>query len=272
MRSSSAISAPRLRCALTRSSSSSRSAQRSGRTISRQIRDGSALSRPTTGHVVRIEESTSSAARGSRLTNRISPSGISGRPTSSAAARARESNENSASWASAAASSSPPRTSTAPSLPRISASRPNDAAGGDLDDRLEVRAHQPMREELGEPVGAGAVEQRLGRQRERLLVGQPDGEQAGALGLGERLQQRLEPVVPAGSGQLEPLDGDVALGRLGGEMLHLVEHGGTMRQEPHAVRGLCLRGVHLSPGSGCLRSLYRPRTRRAGARTLVQSS
>ena len=103
----------------------SRSVQRSGRTISRQMRDGSPFRRLTTGQVVRREESTSSEARGSMLTNRISPSGISGSPISSAAARARESNENSASCASAAASSSPPRTSTAPSLPRISASRPN---------------------------------------------------------------------------------------------------------------------------------------------------
>ena len=71
------------------SCSSSRSAQRSGLMISRQIRDGSAPRRPTTGHVVRSELSTSSAARGSRLTNRISPGGSSGRPTSSAAVRAR---------------------------------------------------------------------------------------------------------------------------------------------------------------------------------------
>ena len=121
---------------------------------------------------------------------------------------------------------------------------PERAAGRELDDRLEVRAHQPVREELGEPVGARAVQQRLGRQRQRLLVGQADGEQAGALGLRERLQQRLEAVVPAGPGELQALDGDVALGRLGGQVLDLVEHGGTVRQESHAVRGRCLRGVH----------------------------
>ena len=59
-RSSRATSAPRLRCAATISCSRSRSGQRSGLTISRQIRDGSAPRRPTTGQVVRSELSTSS--------------------------------------------------------------------------------------------------------------------------------------------------------------------------------------------------------------------
>ena len=47
-----------------------------------------------------------------------------GRPASSEAARVRASKEYSASWASAAWISSPPRTSTLPMRPRISASRP----------------------------------------------------------------------------------------------------------------------------------------------------
>ena len=102
-----------------------------------------------------------------------------------------------------------------------------------------------MREELGEPVRARAVEQRLGRQRQRLLVGEPDGEEARALGLRERLQERLEAVVPARAGELEALDGDVALGRLRGEVLDLVEHGRTVRQEPHAVCGRCVRARSL---------------------------
>ena len=135
---------------------------------------------------MRSEDSTSSAARGSRLTNRISPSGISGSPISSAAARARavEGEERVVRLGGgqqlAAAHLDGAELAA---HQRLAAER---AAGGELDDRLEVRAHQPVREELGEPVGARAVEQRLGRQRQRLLVGEPDGEQAGALGLRER--------------------------------------------------------------------------------------
>ena len=70
-----------------------------------------------------------------------------------------------------------------------------------VDDRLEVRLHLAVREELGEPVGARAVQQRLGRDRQALLVGEPDGEQAGALGDRERLDDRLQPLVPARAGQ-----------------------------------------------------------------------
>ena len=108
-------------------------------------------------------------------------------------------------------------------------------AGVEVDDRLEVGGHLPVREELGEPVGAAAVQQRLGGHRQRLLVGAPHGEQARALGLRERAEQLLEAVLPAGAGELEPLDGDVALDRLGRHVLDLVEHGGTVRQERHAV-------------------------------------
>jgi hypothetical protein len=106
--------------------------------------------------------------------------------------------------------------------------------GVEVDDRLEVRRHLPVREELGKPVGAAAVQQRLGRHRQRLLVGDPHGEEARALGLRERVEQGLEAVLPARAGQLEPLDGDVALYGLGRHVLDLVEHGGTVRQERHA--------------------------------------
>ena len=93
-----------------------------------------------------------------------------------------------------------------------------------VDDRLEVRLHLAVREELGEPVGAGAVQQRLGRDRQALLVGEAHREQAGALGDRQRLDDRLEPVVPARSGQQQPFHGDIARGGFGGEVLDLVEH------------------------------------------------
>src|SRR3954469_24524681 len=108
-------------------------------------------------------------------------------------------------------------------------------AGVQVDDRLEVRRHLPVREELGKPVGAAAVEQDLGRHRQRLLVGDLHGEQARALGLRERAEQVLEAVLPARAGQPQALDCDVALDRLGRHVLDLVEHGRTMRQERHAV-------------------------------------
>ena len=188
----------------------------------------------------------SSTARGSRLTNSSSPSGSSGSPISSAAARARESKEKRASWASAAAISSAPRTSVAPSLPRISASRPYARAVGEVDDRLEVRRHDAVREELGEPVGARAVEQRVGRDRQALLVVEADGEQAGALGVRDRVQQLLEAILPAGAGELHALDGDVAVHGLGRQVLDLVEHGRAVRQQSHALSGL---GCPPDPGS-----------------------
>ena len=109
------------------------------------------------------------------------------------------------------------------------------AAGGQLDDRLEVRLHLAVREEVGEPVGARAVEQRLGGQRQRLLVVQAQREQARALGRRDGLQQLLQALVPARPGEHESLDGDVALDRLGRQVLDLVEHGRTVRQQSHAV-------------------------------------
>ena len=167
----------------------------------------------------------SSTARGSRLTNSSSPSGSSGSPISSAAARARESKEKRASWASAAAISSAPRTSVGAQLAAHQRLAAVGAAVGEVDDRLEVRRHHAVREELGEPVGARAVEQRVGRDRQALLVVEADGEQAGALGVRDRVQQLLEAVLPAGAGELHALDGDVAVDGLGRQVLDLVEHG-----------------------------------------------
>ena len=111
-------------------------------------------------------------------------------------------------------------------------------AAGEVDDRLEVRRHLAVGEELGEPVGARAVEQRVGRDRQALLVVELDREQAGALGVRDRAQQVLQAVLPAGAGELEALDRDVALDRLGRVVLELVEHGRTVRQKSHAVSGL----------------------------------
>ena len=130
------------------------------------------------------------------------------------------------------------------------------AAGGQLDDRLEVRPHLPVREELGEPVGARAVEQRLGQHRQRLLVGEPHGEQARALGDRQRLDDGLEPLVPARSGQQQPLHGDIARGGLRGEVLDLVEHGRPVREQSHAIHGGGGRGHSLKdrlkrPGLYC---------------------
>ena len=199
----------------------------------------------TTGQVVRSEDSMSSTARGSRLTNRSSPSGSSGRPISSAAARARESKEKRASCASAAAISSPPRQLEGAELAAHQRFAPVGRAVGEVDDRLEVRRHDAVREELGEPVGARAVEQRVGRERQALLVGEAHREQAGALGVRDRVQQLLEAVVPARAGELQALDGDVAVDGLGRQVLDLVEHGGTVRQESHAVGA----GWSADPGS-----------------------
>ena len=109
------------------------------------------------------------------------------------------------------------------------------AAGGQLHDRLEVRLHLAVREEVGEPVGARAVEQRLGGQRDRLLVVHAQREQARALGRRDGLQQLLQALAPAGAGEHEAVDGDVALHRLGGQVLDLVEHGRTVRQQSHSV-------------------------------------
>ena len=237
-RSSSATSAPRSRWASTSDLSIARSGERSGRISSRQMREGSPPRRITIGQVVRIEDSTSSTARGSMLTNRTSPSGISGRPTSSAAARARASKEKSASWASAAADQ----------LGAAQLDRAQHAAhqrlaavglaAGEVDDRLEVRRHLAVGEELGEPVGARAVEQRVGRDRQALLVVEPDGEEAGALGVRDRAQEVLQALLPAGARELQALDRDVAVDRLGRVVLELVEHGRTVRQQSHAVSGL----------------------------------
>ena len=185
---------------------SARGASARGRSARGRRRGGS-----TAGQIVRSEHSTSSTARGSRLTNRTSPSGSSGSPTSSAAVRARESKEKSASWASAAAISSPPRTSTAPSLPRISASRPNTVPRREVDDRLEVRRHLAVREELGEPVGAARSSSVSAGIGSACVVGEAHREQAGALGVRERAQEVLQAVVPRRAGEHEALDGDVAL-------------------------------------------------------------
>src|SRR4051794_13312136 len=52
-------------------------------------------------------------------------------------------------------------------------------AAGEVDDRLEVRRHLAVGEELGEPIRPRAVEQRVGGDRQALLIVEPDREQAG---------------------------------------------------------------------------------------------
>jgi hypothetical protein len=103
-----------------------------------------------------------------------------------------------------------------------------------VDDRLEGRGHLPLREELGEPVGAGPVEQGLGRQRQAVLVGELHGEQAGPLGVRQGGQGVLEALAPARAGDHHARGRDV-LRRLVAMVLDLEQHGRTVRQESHAI-------------------------------------
>ena len=73
--------------------------------------------------------------------------------------------------------------------------------------------------------------------RQRLLVGEPHGEQARALGDRQRLDDGLQPLVPARSGQQQSFHGDIARGGLRGEVLDLVEHGRPVREQSHAIHG-----------------------------------
>src|SRR4051794_20950403 len=57
-----------------------------------------------------------------------------------------------------------------------------------------------------------AAEQRLGRYRQALRVVQPHGEQARALGDRQRLDDRLEPVVPARPGEHHSAHGEFSRG------------------------------------------------------------
>ena len=145
---------------------------------------------------------------------------------------------------------------------RLAAER---AAGRQLDDRLEVRVHPAVAQELREPVRARAVQQRLRRHRQPLLVGEADGEQAGALGQRQRADDGLQPLVPPRAGQQQTLHGDVARGGLGGEVLDLVEHGRPVREQSHAVHRGGGRGHNL-----CSRPEGPPALRRDGVdRALV---
>ena len=192
------------------SASRSGSGQRSALMSSRPRRPGSPPMRSTIGHVVRSEPSTSSTARGSRLTNRISPSGSSGSPTSSAAARARASKEKRASWASAAASSSAPRTSTVPRRPRISASRPYARPSVRSTIGWKCGRIRPWERNSGNQSVRARLEQRVGRQRQA-RGGRRAGRRRGwrARRATASPSSVLEPVVPAGTGEHDALAGDV---------------------------------------------------------------
>ena len=164
------------------SASISRSGQRSGLMTSMQIRDGSAFIRATTGQVVRtvrldverrtrVEVDEQHLALGQQRQADLERRG---------AGAVVEGEERVVRLGGGQQLAAADLDGAEPAAhQRLAAVG---AAGGQLDDRLEVRLHLPVREELGEPVGARAVEQLLGRQRQRLLVGQAQREQARALG------------------------------------------------------------------------------------------
>ena len=184
------------------------------------------------------------------LTNRISPSGISGRPTSSAAARARASKENSASWASAAAISSAAAQLDRAQLAAHQRLAAVGLAAGEVDDRLEVRRH--LRRGRGT---RGTSRCACGRAACRPGSAGPARRRAGPR-TGRRARSSeiepssvLEALLPAGPGELQPLDRDVALDRLGRVVLELVEHGRAVRQQSHAVSGLAGLPNRVHPAS-----------------------
>ena len=215
-----------------------RSGQRSGRTISMQMRPGSVPRRPTIGQVVRTEDSTS--RHGARVEVDEQHLAL-GQQRHADLQRRRA----------GAVVEGEQRV--------VGLGGGQQLAAADLDG-AELAAHQRLaaerrargagRRSAGSagvicPCERNSGNQSVRRRSSSVSAGigsacssAAHGEQARALGLRERAEQLLEAVLPAGAGELEALDGDVALDRLGGHVLDLVEHGRTVRQERHAVGGV----------------------------------
>ena len=202
-RSSSATSAPRLRCAST--SVLQQLAVRAalgldrarGRSATGRRRGGS-----TTGQVVRSEDSTSSTARGSRLTNRISPVGQQRqadleRGGAGAGVEGEERVVGLGGGEQLARRAARPRRACRASAPRGRRRLP--VARSTIGWKCGVIC--AVREELGEPVGARAVEQRLGRDRQALLVGEATANRQARSECESEPRSVLEALLPAGAGE-----------------------------------------------------------------------
>ena len=198
------------------------------------MRTGVPLRRSTSGHVVRTEASTSITARGSRLTKRISPSGSSGMPGLQR-------------------SGPRPHVERVERVVRLGGGQqlaaadldgaelaaherlaPERAAAGEVDDRLEVRAHAAVRGTRGtSPCARGA-------SSVSAASGAPAGRRA-ARRTGTRARTWSSAPSSVFSRSSQP--GPASAGprrrcrrrRVGGKVLDLVEHGRSVRQQPHAI-------------------------------------
>ena len=207
-------------------------------------RSGWPPARSTWGHTARSELSTSSTARGSSLTNRhlalgqARQAGLEARPRGRGRRRrrARRGPRRPRAAPGRAARPCPCGRGSAPRGRRRVPSR-------EVDERLEDRGQLALGEELREPVGARAVEQRLGRQRQRRTASSSRTANSSARSALDRSPISSRSRSPQPGPQMQhALDGHVGALGLVAEVLELEQDGRPVREQPDAFGG---GGLHL---------------------------